>query len=250
MKAIIKIAFSLSIIIGITSCELDNLPGPDSGLSGRIVDSETGALVPQDIINGTLIEIWEQGWESVTPQRLEVKNDGTYRDTRLFGAVYDIIPINTNFHNNATLKVDTVELAINGQTELDFSVTPYVRIVDLDISSRGTKVTANFKLEQPIDSVFLTSADTVKRAVLVEEVSLLAHYDPNVGWEMSLADESTDIDAVIQAGVNDEYSITLDISRKAALDTGGKIFFRVGAKSNMPASRPNYGATVELDFVL
>ncbi len=236
--------------ISITSCELDNLDGPDAGLFGEIRDAETGELVPQDIINGSLIEIWEYGWETVTPQRLQIKNDGTYKDSRLFSNTYDAIPINTNFHNNATISVDTVQVIVSGQTELNFTVTPYVRIVDLEITQSGTRAVANFRLEQPVDSVLMTASDTVMTAIIVEEVSVLAHYDPNVGMEMVLADESVSIDGVIQAGVNDVYRIVFDISRKAALDEGGKIFFRVGATTDAPAARANYGATVELEFIL
>lgn len=248
LKKISNSILLLAAVVLITACELDNFEGPDAGLYGQIVDEETGELVPQDIINGTLIEIWEDGWDPVTPQRLEVKNDGTYQDSRLFGNSYTIIPVNTNFHNNFTKGIDTLRMEISGQTELDFTVLPYARIVDLEFNQSGTKVIANFKIEQPLDSVFLNESDTVRRAVLIEEVELYAHFDPNLGREMNLGKTTERINEVIQPGVNDEYRLELDISRNSDLSVGGKIFFRIGAISDMPTARPNYGSTVEFDF--
>ncbi|WP_421897762.1 DUF3823 domain-containing protein [Marinoscillum sp.] len=241
------------IILGIvltlfSACELDNFDGPDSGLYGRILDEETGELVPQDIINGTLIEIWEDGYDPVTPQRLEVKNDGTYKDTRLFANTYSVIPVNTNFHNNATIGIDTARVTISGQTEFDLKVTPYVRIVDFDLTQSGTKVVARFKLEQPIDSVYLAEGDVDKTAVIIDEVSLFVHFDPNVGREMSLGKTTESIGAIIEAGVNDEYRLDFDTSKDTDFVNGGKIYMRVGAIAEMPQARTNYGPTIELDF--
>ncbi len=238
----------LLILVGLTACELDNLAGPDSGLYGQIIDEETGELVPQDIINGTLIEIWEDGWDPVTPQRLEVKNDGTYKDTRLFSNTYSVIPVNTNFHNNASIGIDTARVEINGQTEYNFSVTPYVRIVDFDLAQNGTKVVANFRLEQPVDSVYLAEGDVDRTAVIIDEVSLFVHFDPNVGREMSLGKTTEGIGAVIEEGVNDTYRLEFDTSRDTDFVNGGRIYMRVGAQAEMPQARTNYGPTVELDF--
>ncbi|MEQ9304242.1 MAG: DUF3823 domain-containing protein [Marinoscillum sp.] len=236
------------VLVLFSACELDNFEGPDSGLYGQILDEETGELVPQDIINGTLIEIWEDGYDPVTPQRLEVKNDGTYQDTRLFANTYSVIPVNTNFHNNATIGIDTARVAIAGQTEFNLTVTPYVRIVDFDLTQNGTKVVARFKLEQPVDSVYLAEGDIDKTPVIINEVSLFAHFDPNVGREMSLGKTTENIKAVIEVGVNDEYRLEFDTSRDTDFVDGGKIFMRVGALAEMPQARTNYGPTIELDF--
>lgn len=248
MKKIKNIALALCTVGALTACELDNFEGPDAGLYGEIIDKETGRKVPQDIINGTLIEIWEYGYDPVTPQRLEVKTDGSYMDTRLFSNMYDVIPVNTNFHNNATESVDTLQVEIKGQTELNFEVVPYLRVVDANISKTGSKAVASFRLEQPIDSVFLNAGDTVKRAVIIKEVGLYAHLDPNVGKDMNLGKTTLTINDVIREGENDVYSLEFDTSRDTDFVNGGKVYLRVGAISDMPTARSNYSSTVEMDF--
>ncbi|MCV9385254.1 DUF3823 domain-containing protein [Reichenbachiella ulvae] len=248
MKVLYNLCLAVLMVGLLTACELDNLEGPDSGLTGSIIDSETNRLVPQDILEGTQIEIWEHGWDPVTPQRLEIKNDGTYADLRLFSNTYDVIPVNTNFHNNATVTIDTIQVEINGLTELDFNVLPYVRIVDLNISKVGNKAIASFRLEQPLDSVYLNADDVDKTAVVIKEVGLYAHFDPHVGVNMNLAKNTTSINDVIRTGENDEYQLEFDPAKDSDFLAGGKVFLRVGALSTMPAARANYGSTIEIDF--
>lgn len=240
----IFILFIMSAVFA--SCdlaEIDNFSGPNSELSGRIIDEESGELIQQDIINGCRIEIWEHGYDPVTPQRLEIKTDGSYKDSRLFANSYTVIPISTNFHN-----VDTVEMEINGVTILDFTVTPYIRIKDATIEKVGDIITANFRVEQTIDSVMVN--DSTNAPIFVKKVGLYGHRDPNVGEPMQLGKEEASVNQVMVPGVNDTFMLEFDLSRDIDFigDRVNKTYFRIGAILDMPDARYNYAPTVEIEL--
>ncbi len=124
-----KITFILfaSIVALCSSCglgEIDNYDQPNAGLSGNIIDDETGELVQQDIIRGGVIEIVEQ---DTLPQYLVLKTDGTYANTRLFANTYSVQPVRGNFK-----VVEKQDVQIKGQTKLDFRVIPYIRIKEAE----------------------------------------------------------------------------------------------------------------------
>ena len=62
MKRVIFLIALLAGALLATSCELDNYDGPDASISGGIYDVQTGELIPQDIIQGSVIEYTEDGY--------------------------------------------------------------------------------------------------------------------------------------------------------------------------------------------
>ncbi|RAV98204.1 DUF3823 domain-containing protein [Pseudochryseolinea flava] len=226
-KNITSIILLFALIVLLSSCglnDLDNYDQPDAGLSGRIVDDETGELVQQDIIRGGVIEIVENGY--VTPQYLVLKNDGTYANTRLFANSYTVQPKRGNFK-----VVDPQEVNVKGQTTLDFRVTPYIRIKDLDIEKDGNIIRATFRLEQ-------TSVSNVLK------VGLYAHPDPNVGEPMHLARKEVNVNEIVDP--NEVFQIELDTFSDPDLREGKLIFFRVGALIDVPEAKFNYAAAVSI----
>ena len=125
MKSIKYIIAGVCASFLMVSCSLDNMVGPTAELNGSIIDAQTGALVEQDIIRGCVIELREHGYDPVSVQELIIKNDGTYKNSRLFEAMYQVNTIRSNF-----IPVDTMNIMIKGVTTQDFSVTPYIRIND------------------------------------------------------------------------------------------------------------------------
>lgn len=199
--------------------ELDNYDPPTAGLNGSFIDEETGELVEQDIIRGSVIELVEHGYDPVSPQYLIVKNDGTYENSRLFANTYTVQPVRTNFK-----VVDPVDVVISGQTKLDFLVTPYIRIKDVEITKSGDKIIANFRLEQ-------TSVSNILR------IGLYAHPDPHVGEPMQIAKIEQNINAVVDP--NQVHTLELDINDPDLKDSN-LYFFRVGALIDVPEAKFNY----------
>jgi hypothetical protein len=225
-----KITWALVLFVGVcTSCELnelDNYEQPNAGLSGQIIDDQTGELVQQDIIRGSVIEIVEKGY--TVPQYLIFKNDGTYANTRMFANTYTIQPVRGNFK-----VVDPQEVNISGQTQLDFRVTPYIRVKEAEIKKTGDIIKATFKLEQ-------TSVSNVLK------VGLYAHRDPHVGETMQLAKMELNVNAVVDP--NQVFTIELDMFSDTDLfnNDGKTLYFRIGALIDVPEAKYNYAPAVSI----
>ena len=223
----------LIIAIGLTgvlsSCELDNYEGPNASLSGSIIDAETGELVQQDIIRGTTIQLLEHGYDPVSPQFLVVKNDGTYAHSMLFANTYTVQPLRANF-----IEVPPQDIEIKGETILDFTVTPYIRILEANIARNDTKVVATFRVQQNVTNN-------------VRKIGLYAHSDPNVGEPMRLVATENNINAVVDP--NQIFTLEIDLVANSSLFVSGKpYFFRIGALIDVGEAKSNYAPAVRIDL--
>ncbi|MGL5111530.1 MAG: DUF3823 domain-containing protein [Flavobacterium sp.] len=224
MDRFIKIFILVFFATFVSSCELDNLDGPTAGLYGRIIDEKNGELVPQDIVQGTIIELREFGYANVAPQNLVVKNNGTYENSRLFENTYAVIPVMPNFQ-----LLPTQDVLIKGRTNLDFTVKPFVRILESKIEKIGTQIVATFKLEQ-------TTIDPIMR------ISLFSHRDPNVGAFVQTG--KTDITLNAVSVPNQVYTVAIETANNTSFVAGKTYYFRVGAITTVPLTRANYAPTV------
>lgn len=214
-------------VIALSSCKKDNYDGPDSGLSGSFLDEATNELVQMDIIRGTRIEFIEHGYANPQSQYMILKNDGTYANTLMFANTYTIKISEPNF-----IPVPHQEIAIKGQTKLDFKVTPYIRVKEVSIVRNGSKVTATFKLQQNVINN-------------VQKIGLYAHSDSRVGEPMRLVMVEQQINAVTDP--SHVYTLEIDLpSNSSQLKPGNNYYFRVGALIGIGGSKPNYAPAVKL----
>lgn len=225
-----KIKLYIIAVLGLLilgSCELDNYDGPNAVFYGSIIDNETNEPVEQDIINGAQIEYVEQGYENPQNQYMIIRNDGTFRNNLMFAGTYIVKPVRGNF-----VPLESREIEVKGETQIDFIVQPYIRIKDLIIQKDGTKVVATFKMQQ-----------TVVNNVL--KIGLYAHPDPSVGEPMRTAATEQTINAVIDP--NTIYTLEIDlIANSAKLKAGNQYFFRIGALINAPEAKFNYASAVRI----
>lgn len=225
-----KIRFILLIAaFGFFSCEKDNYDSPTAGLAGSFIDAQTKELVEQDIIRGTTIEMIEHGYDNPTPQYLTVKNNGTYENGLLFANTYTVKPVRANFVALAAQDVN-----IQGQTKLDFEVTPYIRVKDVKIVVSGDKVVATFKLEQNVTNN-------------IKKIGLYAHSDSRVGEPMRLVAVEQNMDTV--SNPNQEYTLEMDLtSNSSTLKPGNQYYFRVGSLIDVGEAKLNYAPAVRLSI--
>lgn len=213
--------------LALASCKKDNYDAPNAGLSGKFIDEATNELVPMDIIRGTRIEFIEHGYANPQSQYMILKVDGTYANTLMFANKYTIKISEPNF-----IPIPDQEIDINGQTTLDFKVTPYIRVKDVSIVKNGTKVVATFKLQQNVINN-------------VQKIGLYAHSDSRVGEPMRLVSTEQDINAVTDP--NHVYTLEIDLpSYSNQLKPGNNYYFRVGALIAIGGSKFNYAAAVKL----
>lgn len=230
-----KIHFHISLILSLfllASCELDeidNYDGPDSMIHGGIYDEQTGELVEQDIINGMQIEYIEHGFENPETQYMVVKNDGSYRNDLMFAGTYTMRAVRGNF-----VPTSDQEVEVQGNTQKNFVVQPYIRIHNLQLERVDNKVIATFNLEQTVTNS-------------VNRIGLFAHKEPNVGDPLHSVSATRNINAV----TNELTQYRLEINLEAhgnTLQAGNQYYFRVGALINAPEAKFNYAPAVRLEI--
>ena len=143
--------------MGLSSCtKIDNWDAPDCTFYGTVIDSYTGEplLASQ---NDWQIRIWERSWSeqpggATNNQDLRIKQDGTYKNTKLFAGTYDMLPYDGPFW-----PVDTVKnVTLGKSTEQNFTVTPFMQIIDVShvVAQVGdqAQITFKFKVKAPLMS--------------------------------------------------------------------------------------------------
>lgn len=226
MKSIFKCAAAAVIVsLSLISCELDNYDGPDARIYGEVRDSQTGALIQQDI-NGTKIMYEELGFENPDRQQMIFKVSGEYRNDLMFAARYDIYFEESNFVIPARLEGYEIK---RGENRLDFEVQPYIRISDASIRKEGTEIVATFTVTPTVDNN-------------VRAVGLFGHIDYIVGESYAHA-------RTVQ-NVNESFKdagrvFTLRMNA-APFKSGQAYYFRVGAVIDVANSKYNYAPSVRL----
>lgn len=206
---------------GLFSCELDNYDAPTASISGRFIDSQTGELVEQDLINGTVVQLAEHGYDPVGLQYLVVKNDGTYENRLLFENTYTVQPVRGNFY-----PIDEQEVQIGSNTTLDFTVTPYLRIINPQITYSNGKVIATFSIDQ-------TGASNVRK------IGLFAHPNSVVGQPVQVFSVESDLNRDVTS--DEVFTLEIDVVTNSSIfDTAKDFFFRIGAIANAAESKYNY----------
>jgi hypothetical protein len=221
-------------------CQVDNYDAPDAQVYGSFLDEKTGELVGTDIENGNSIIVVEQGFENPSNQYWNIKNTGEYRNNFVFSAMYDIKFENCNFYpfsqNDVKIK--------KGENKLDFTVTPYIRVVNPSIVKENGKIVAKFRLEAGKSEVRLNS------------VQLFAFSDMWVGNSVKYSlSGGTDKQAFENIAINSstEYTLTIDLAenKNSFKYTGKNYYFRIGALasvSGVGTVRHNYSPLVAIPF--
>ena len=138
-STIYSIALSLAVITASSCKKLDNYGAPDQTLQGRIIDANTGKNMQSDLSGdaggaaGTRIKLLETSWSaSPTPLYLATKTDGTYINTKVFAATYNIsaegafVPL-VQTGANPVDQSKNVEVK-GGTTTVDFTVEPLLQV--------------------------------------------------------------------------------------------------------------------------
>lgn len=171
MKKIKYLIFIIaSLLVMVTSCEIDNFPEPDAQVFGAIKDSIGGGLIETDITTGSRIGAWELGKYAANSNRREwlVKQNGEYRNNLVFSNEYKFDFTSCNFFPY-TIASKTIN---PGENNLDFLVFPFIRIKNHSITydAVANKINASFSIEGG------------KPSVKVQTVTLFAWSDMYVGF--------------------------------------------------------------------
>lgn len=234
MKNIIISLLTVCVVLVLNSCQNDNFDEPSEALSGRIIDSTTGDNIVTTSL-GISLKMWETSWSGATPspQSLNVKDDGTYNNTKLFAGTYKIVPTNGAFW---PAKDTTVVELKGGKTVQDFTVTPYLKLAITDYHLNGTTLTISGKIDAPIIEGLPTIIDIrpfVAITKYVGSANISNYSDPN----------KIDINKNFTDGVKD-HTYTMTIRNLKASTT---FYVRLGARVNDSFKNYNYSVVIKID---
>ncbi len=153
MKKIVYIVSMIGLLMGFTACEKDNYDAPDAIIQGRILDHNGSQLQTEQGSGNMRIKMEELSWSKgdasvvVTPTYLNVKQDGTYTNNKMFSGEYRMTPVEGAFYPYST---EGEIVKIGGTTTKDFTVTPYLDIewVSRPSLTADNKITCSFKFKR------------------------------------------------------------------------------------------------------
>ncbi|OJV87540.1 MAG: hypothetical protein BGO34_10805 [Bacteroidia bacterium 44-10] len=242
VKKLCVIAFAA---LTLTACDLfkiDNYDGPNASFNGGIKDIKTGELVETDIQNGSRLQFQELGYPTGLLTRV-VMQDGQFRDDMFFAGRYSIDFNACNFY---PFKIEEIEVK-KGNNTMDFEVTPYIRVQNVNIKKEGNTIVATFNLEAGKDEVRLSN------------VQLYAHTDIYVGDQITTYTPGgsgfrQSFSPVKVIDPSETYTLTIDLTNEVNANYfkyDRNYYFRVGAMasvSGVGTIRRNYAPYTVIKF--
>ena len=231
IKLVIRNLFLMPFIVcSLASCEmfhLDNYDKPNASFSGGIRDIVTNELVETDVLNGSSLRLQEIGYPVGLLTRI-VKQNGEFCDSQFFAGKYSIDFYSCNFY---PFFVDEVVIK-KGDNTMDFKVTPYIRVRNVNIRKEGNAIVATFNLQAGKDEVRLSN------------VRIYASNDIYVGEPFTVFTPagSEAIQTFSPAKVIDEtetYTLKIDLTNTTNSDflykysTPRNFYFRIGAMASV-----------------
>jgi hypothetical protein len=270
MKNIVKYIFVTACILAAVSCslfQLDNYEAPSETLRGEVIDVATGEPVLTDQgSEGIRVRLIETSWEgNVTPLDFYCRPDGTFQNTKLFEADYNVrvdgpfLPIYLEDKNGTPVVNKTQDIHLKGEKFLTFEVQPFLK-VELDetpMVSDGV-ITARVKVTRGVSkedfkSVVMQSGDYKDSYFNVTDIQLFVSYSSSCGYR---ARDDRWSNAIEYEGSAFESSfgntITITSDPKNQIPSGRTVFIRAAARINYdtPAGsgtrRWNYSEVVEV----
>jgi len=254
MKKIYYLIFIVgALLVSVTSCEIDNFPGPDAQVYGAIRDSVGGGLVETDLnsTTGSVISVYELGKYADNPLRKTwyIMQNGEYRNNLVFSNDYRFDFTSCNFFpitfDNTTVKP--------GENLIDFTVQPFIRIKNLSIThdAVANKIIATFNLEAGRPSVRLSRlrlyawsdmyvGERTKKTLVTGTGTPVSSGVPQLSFSNAVINPAT------------TYTMSIDVAANPVTTVNGfgvhrNYYFRVGAlgtRSGVGTIRYNYAPYV------
>ncbi|WBL25317.1 DUF3823 domain-containing protein [Zunongwangia sp. HGR-M22] len=206
-----RIIYTLSLIsISFLSCEKDNFDAPGAMLEGQIMYQDLPISVRT---NSAELELWQDGYALNEFIPVFIAQDGTY-SVSLFDGEYKMVrkggdPWLPQLN-------DTIVVQVNGNTQLDVPVTPYVTITNESFQLNGQQLNSSFQINQIVEN------SEIQEVLVILDNSILL--DKNI---------NTATKAVNLADFDFDDNISVDMEIPENLRNEDYIFVRIGARSSM-----------------
>jgi len=134
MKKIVNIFFLSLLFTCFYSCEIDNYAAPDATIQGQVYDNDGNALETGQGKVNMFIRINEISYAhgdsniTVLNQDLNMMQDGSFENTKLFKGTYLVWPFQGCFYPVDKADYQTIELKSGKTTKVQFTVIPYLTL--------------------------------------------------------------------------------------------------------------------------
>ncbi len=153
MKQIIYIISIVALSLSLFACDTDNYEAPNATVSGRILDQNGNLLQTEQGSGNMRIKMEELSWANgnpdiaIIPTYLNLHQDGTYTNTKIFSGQYRMTPIEGPFYPY-NIEGETVD--IKGSATKDFTVIPYLEVswVTTPTVTADNKITCSIKFKR------------------------------------------------------------------------------------------------------
>lgn len=241
MKVILNLLLGASLLFLASCQEIDNWDEPNARLYGNVIDSYTGQNLLMDQ-NDWQIRIIDRTWEAMNPgtvaqyQSLAVQRDGVYNNSKLFPGTYDMIPYDGPFW-----PIDTVKgVVLKDKTQQDFTVTPYLQVLNFKATLDGTNLTLSCTVKAPIITG-LPNLYEVKGFLSLTTFCGNSNYI-NIGDYNNLR-KSINKTWAAEVGTADSKDYTLG---PYPVKSGYTYYVRIGANVNALSRRYNYSPIIKV----
>lgn len=247
MKKIFYFTAVWLVMMAASSCsKVDNYAAPADTLTGATVDEVTGATVQTEIGGGTRVKLLETSYSAnPTPQYFQSKQDGTFENTKLFGATYKIsvegpfVPIVQTDASGNTIADSSQTIVLKSSADVKFKVQPLLRVEwvgkpvnnadgTVTVQVKVTRGTTNALYQQDVTDVNLYVSDT--------QYDGNNNYDPRYSALVSYSGSTG------TALLGQTITITTIGGALPAQD----VYFRVGARTSYGLKYFNYTTPVLL----
>ncbi|MDR3366013.1 MAG: DUF3823 domain-containing protein [Prevotellaceae bacterium] len=197
-----------AVAVTFAACSLDNYDEPDAQITGRVVDSNGNPVGVMGSRGNVTLQLWQPSYPlKADAISVNVAQDGSF-SAKVFDGYYVLrMRNNTGPWVNST---DSVAINVNGNTAVDFPVTPYYTLGNVTYSLNGATLTATFSITE------------VTAGRNIDEVALMVNKTQFVGFD-------GEVRIKMEGGAKavGEQTITMDVSD---LTAHHKLYARVGLR--------------------
>lgn len=266
MKKIFYYITNLIILAGVFSCtKIDNYAEPKETLKGTVVDVVTGDPVLTDQgSEGTRVRMRELSWKASAPESLDFfcMKEGVFQNTKVFKGNYNVrvdgafIPLVRLNTDGDTLVDESKTLDINGVTEVEFKVQPFLKL-----QWEGTPTVENGKITAKVIVTRGVSPEDFKAKIEpmgnysddflnITDVRLFVSEVPYVGYR-EWDNRYTTIIEYPGDSFNALLGQPITITTQGDILSGRTVFIRAAARINYATEnikRHNYNEAVRIDI--
>ena len=228
MNLTMKSLLSFLIIpLVLCACKIDDLDAPDSTFEGRLVDAGGNGIQLEQGASSARLKLEELSWSNTPlPLFLNLKQDGSFINNKLFPGNYKVTPVEGPFYPVAEKIVD-----IQGAAKQDFTVIPYLNVewAAEPVINADKKLSVSFKFTSNAAPEGLTKPNPLDYQLFIST----NQYVGNNNWD------NTAVGAVVPVKADMEGQ-NLTISSSVPMKYSTTYYVRVGVRVNDTYKKYNY----------